>query len=76
MGSSKKGKIDSKGRIVIPKEFREKLGYRKGEKIIIKQENNKIILEKGNLKEFFGLEVERTGEPEWKKPEEIKKIWE
>jgi hypothetical protein len=28
------------------------------------------------IEDFFGLEVERTGEPEWATPEEIKSIWE
>jgi hypothetical protein len=27
------------------------------------------------IEDFFGLEVERRGEPEWATPEEIKSIW-
>ncbi len=27
------------------------------------------------IEDFFGLEVERTGDPEWTSPKEIKSIW-
>ena len=40
--------------------------------ILLKPEREK----KRNIKDFFALKVERTGNPEWATPEEIKSIWE
>jgi len=74
-------KIDAKGRVVIPQSFRGKLGIREGALLSIEEREEGILLrpkraKKRKVEDFFGLEVERTGEPEWATPEEIKSIWE
>ncbi len=39
-------RVDSKGRIVIPKEFREAIGIREGEEVRLSLNGNKIIVER------------------------------
>jgi len=50
-------KVSSKGQIVIPKDIREKHGYRKGSKLIITAlDENRILLERvPRLSEIFGF---------------------
>ncbi len=50
-------KISSKGQIVIPKEIREKLGYREGMEIVLRPVNDtKLIIERApKLSELFGF---------------------
>ena len=38
--------IDERGRITIPKEEREKLGLKPGEKIVIRTKDNELIIKK------------------------------
>jgi len=38
-------RMDDRGRIVVPKKFREKIGLKKGEYVKIRVENNAIIIE-------------------------------
>lgn len=60
--------IDPVGRIVIPKDFREAVGFRDGEDLLIEVEDGKIVLSKAeqtcvfceqkkNLKSFMGKTV-------------------
>ena len=74
-------KIDAKGRVVIPQSIRGKLGIREGALLSVEESEEGILLKpkrekKRKIKDFFGLKVERTGEPEWATPGEIKSIWE
>lgn len=49
-------KIDELGRLVIPKEIRNTLGFKPGDEIKIEIKNNQIILEKEksiNIKEYI-----------------------
>ena len=41
-------KIDSLGRIVIPKSIRDSVGFKDGDEIYFKIKDNKVILEKDN----------------------------
>ena len=41
-------KIDSLGRIVIPKSIRDSVGFKDGDEIYFKVKDNKVILEKDN----------------------------
>jgi len=43
--------LTSKGQITIPKELREKLDLRKGDKLVLVEENGNIILRKVSLEE-------------------------
>lgn len=49
--------ISSKGQIVIPKEIREKYGFKKGSEVIIMPiKENKLLLERSvKLSELFGF---------------------
>jgi len=50
-------KVSSKGQIVIPREIREKHGYRRGSELIITAlDENRILLERvPKLSEIFGF---------------------
>lgn len=50
-------RVSSKGQIVIPKEVREKYGFKKGSEVIITPlEKNKLLLERSpKLSELFGF---------------------
>ncbi len=39
-------RVDSRGRIVIPKEFREALGIWEGDEVILTLSGNKLVIEK------------------------------
>ncbi|PXF50962.1 MAG: hypothetical protein C4B55_00600 [Candidatus Methanophagaceae archaeon] len=77
-------RMDAKGRIVIPQLVREKLGINEGTLLSIEEREDRVILKpkrekerkKSRIEDFFGLKVERTGEPEWATAKEIKSIWE
>ena len=49
--------IDMKGRILIPKEIREKLNLKPGVRLLIKIENGRIILLKSTSLEDFQSEI-------------------
>jgi len=44
--------LTSKGQITIPKELREKLDLKKGDKLVLIEENGNIILRKVSLEEI------------------------
>ena len=70
--------VDDKGRILIPKEARDKIGLQAGEKARLKIEKGKIILMPPISPEEFIKEMEgciREGVPSID-PLELKKIWE
>ncbi len=50
-------KISSKGQIVIPKEIREKYGFRKGTEVFIELlDENRLIIERiPRLSKYFGI---------------------
>lgn len=39
------GKVDAKGRVTLPKDFREKLGIEAGTSVEIRQENDRLVIE-------------------------------
>lgn len=43
--------LTSKGQVTIPKELREKLDLKKGDKLVLVEENGNIILRKVSLEE-------------------------
>ncbi|TFG18794.1 MAG: AbrB/MazE/SpoVT family DNA-binding domain-containing protein [Promethearchaeota archaeon] len=49
--------IDVKGRILIPKEMREKLNLKPGVKLIIKIEDGRLVLLKSTSLEDFQSEI-------------------
>lgn len=55
-------KVSSRGQIVIPEGIREDLGISEGSKLILIEENNKIILEKEeNFLKNLKSQQERAG---------------
>jgi len=72
--------IDTKGRIVIPRQLREKLNLREGSKVRLTLEEGKIVIIKPITPEEFIHEMEgsvKEGSPIPKiNPLELKKIWE
>lgn len=52
--------MGERGQIVIPQEFREKLNLKKGEKFLMFEEENKIILEP--MKKMIAKNLERIRE--------------
>lgn len=70
--------VDDKGRILIPKEARDKVGLQAGGKARLKIEKEKIIIMPPISPEAFINEMEgciKEGTPTLN-PLEIKKIWE
>jgi len=67
-------RIDSKGRIILPKEFREALSIREGDELIITLKGDKVVIEKSEdpfkvLEEVLGdltfsRELRRAAEEE------------
>ena len=69
--------VDNKGRVLIPKKAREKIGLQAGGKARLKVEQEKIIIMPPISPEEFIKEMEgciKEGTPEID-PLELKKIW-
>ncbi len=72
-----KVRVDSKGRILLPKEVREELG----DVIVLEKTDEGYILKKGKgsfleeFKEVISSEPPREGKPENWPPSKIKGIW-
>jgi AbrB family looped-hinge helix DNA binding protein len=70
--------VDEKGRILIPKETREKIGLRTGGKARLKVEKERIVIMPPISPEDFIKEMEgciKEGTPTIE-PLELKKMWE
>jgi AbrB family looped-hinge helix DNA binding protein len=55
-------KLDEKGRVVIPKEVRERVGLKEGGQIVLEEENEQVILKPLNpvSDRFYGaFKIER-----------------
>lgn len=46
-----KVKVDSKGKVLIPSDFRKKIGIESGHKLTLELENEEIIIRKNEEKE-------------------------
>lgn len=73
--------VDNKGRVLIPKELRERLGLVEGVTVKVEEHDGEVTVAPTRKKrrtwsELNGLRPKRTGTPEWPTPEEIKAIWE
>lgn len=69
--------LDTKGRVAVPKEIREKLNLREGAKLKVSIEERKIIITPPISPEEFVKEMEGFVRIDIKEsPLEVKKIWE
>lgn len=76
--SAEEVRVDDKGRVLIPKEVRDKVGLKAGGKARLKVENEKIVIMPPISPEEFIEEMEgciREGTPAVD-PLKLKKIWE
>ena len=81
MGKSMQSTIDERGRVLIPSEFRAKLGLSEGTVVEVEQDEKAVLITPVRKKlrswaSLSGFKPKRTGKPEWPTPEEIKSIWE
>ncbi len=81
MGNSMQSTIDERGRVLIPSEFRAKLGLSEGTVVEVEQDEKAVLITPVRKKlrswaSLSGFRPKRTGKPEWPTPEEIKSIWE
>ena len=67
--------IDERGRVVIPKELREKLGLKPEQKIILELRGDELILKPALSVEDFIVELKGCIHGSRIKPEELKRIW-
>ena len=83
--------VDERGRILIPKDLRERFGIGEGSSVEIVEDVKEGVItikpsskakasrKKSGLKMFYGIgaTVKKTGKAEaWPTPREIKSIWE
>jgi AbrB family looped-hinge helix DNA binding protein len=73
------GKVDDRGRIVLPKRLREELGLSNGDSIVFEKIGEYYALKKlattKRLEEIMSWNPQRTAEPEPISPQEMKRIW-
>lgn len=70
--------VDSRGRITIPKEDRERLGIKPGQKIYIFYQNDSIIIKKSKPLDLFQRELRGCikSKDDNLDPLKIKEMWE
>lgn len=67
--------IDERGRVVIPREFREKLKLRPAQKLRVEARDHELILRTAISPEDFIKEMKGCVSRSKVKPEELKEIW-
>ena len=72
--------VDGRGRVLIPEEIRETSGLHTGTVVAVEKYEGRIIIKpvrksRRAWKQLCGLAPQRTGNPQWPTPEEIKSIW-
>lgn len=51
MSRREERKVGERGQVTLPKELREKLGIRGGDKVLVHEEDGKITIEKSDIRE-------------------------
>lgn len=67
--------IDERGRVVIPKELRERLGLRPEQKIILELRGDELLLKPAVSVEEFISKLRGCVHGSKIKPQELKEIW-
>ena len=70
------GKMSKKGQIVIPKEIREKFGIKPGDAVIFKVQDDKVIIEKIQVKMSEILKNSKPVEDSLKFQKKLRDEWE
>ena len=68
--------IEERGRILIPKELREEMKLKSGQKLLIERRGKEIIIKPAINSKKFVSELRGCVKKSKIKPMEIKKIWE
>lgn len=69
-------KLEERGRIVIPKSFREELELKPGQKLLIERRERELVLKPVMDMKRFSAELRGCVKKSRIKPEELKRIWE
>ncbi len=67
--------LEERGRLLIPKEFREDLKMKPGQKLVIEKHDDSIVVHKASDLKKFSEELKGCIKTSKIKPLEIKKIW-
>ena len=67
--------LDDRGRVVIPKELREKLGLRPDQRFLVEVRGEEIVLKPAVDAEKFIAELKGCVHGSRIKPHELKEIW-
>jgi AbrB family looped-hinge helix DNA binding protein len=67
--------LEERGRVLIPKSFREELQLKPKQKLIVERRGGEIVLRPSIDLKKFSLELKGCVKKSKVKPEEIKKIW-
>jgi len=68
--------IEERGRILIPKELREELRLKSGQKLLVERRGKEIVIKLPVNKNKFVTELKGCVKKSKIKPMDIKKIWE
>ncbi len=68
--------IEERGRVLIPKELREELHLKPGQKLIVEKRGKEIVIKPTINKNKFITELKGCIKKSKIKPMDIKKIWE
>ncbi|MBI2970984.1 MAG: AbrB/MazE/SpoVT family DNA-binding domain-containing protein [Candidatus Aenigmarchaeota archaeon] len=72
----KETELEERGRIVIPKDLREALHLKPGQKLLIEQRGRELVLKPAADKDRFLRELQGCVKKSVIKPLDVKKIWE
>lgn len=72
----KEVEVEERGRVLIPKELREELHLKPGQKLLIERRGKEIVIKPSVNARQFILELKGCVKQSSIKPIDIKKIWE
>ena len=67
--------LDERGRVIIPKEVRDRLGLKPNQHLLVEARNGEIVLKPALNTEKFIAELRGCIQGSKIKPEELKEIW-
>lgn len=76
MSMGKEVELEERGRVLLPKEVRDSLHLKPGQKLLIEQKGKEIVIRPATNKDRFIAELKGCVRHSRVKPHEIKRIWE